>query len=85
MMEYFYAQLSSTDKDLAMEQKSEELLDMWFESALHENGDELPNRAEEELLYELDKMKGTTHLEQAKAFYAQLEKEEFDEYDTPEQ
>lgn len=75
-MEYFYAQLSSTDKDLAMEQKSEELLDMWFESVLQENGDELPNRAEEELLYELDKMKGTNHVEQAKAFYAQLEKEE---------
>ena len=75
MMEYFYT-LSDKQRDMAMEQKANELLDQWFEEYLHENGDELPNRAEESLLFELDKMNGTKLIEAAKAFYAKLEKEE---------
>jgi uncharacterized tellurite resistance protein B-like protein len=75
MMEYFYT-LSEKDKDMAMEQKANELLDEWLDAYIQENGDELPNLAEEGLLYELDKMNGTTHLEEAKKYYAQLEKKE---------
>ncbi len=75
MMEYFYT-LSDKQRDMAMEQKANELLDQWFEEYLHENGDELPNRAEESLLFELDKMNGTKLIDLAKEFYAKLEKEE---------
>ena len=75
MMEYFFT-LSNKDKDMAMEQKANELLDGWLDAYLQENGDELPNLAEEGLLHELDKMNGTKHIEEAKKYYAQLEKEE---------
>lgn len=75
MMEYFFT-LSEADKDMAMEQKANELLDAWLDAYLQENGDELPNLAEEGLLYELSKMNGTDYIKLAKEYYADLEKEE---------
>ncbi len=75
MMEYFYT-LSDNDRDMAMHMKAHELLDMWIDEHIQDNGDELPNLAEEGLLKVLDDANGTKLIEEAKEFYAELEKEE---------
>lgn len=75
MMEYFYT-LSDNDRDMAMHMKAHELLDMWIDENIQETGDELPNLAEEGLLQMLDEANGTKLIEEAKEFYAELEKEE---------
>lgn len=75
MMEYFYT-LSEKDKNTAFEQKANQLLDEWLDARMEDDGDELPNLAEEELLFELDQLNGTKLIEEAKKYYAQLEKEE---------
>lgn len=74
-LEYFYT-LSDNDRDMAMHLKAHELLDMWIDERIQENGDELPNLAEEGLLGSLDLANGTNLIEEAKKYYAQLEKEE---------
>ncbi len=74
-MEYFYT-LSEKDKNTAFEQKANQLLDEWLDARMEDDGDELPNLAEEELLFELDQLNGTKLIEEAKKYYAQLEKEE---------
>jgi len=75
MMEYFYT-LSEKDKDTAFTQKANQLLDMWIDEHIQDNGDELPNLAEEGLLKVLDDANGTKLIEEAKEFYAELEREE---------
>ena len=75
MMEYFYT-LSEKDKDTAFEQKANQLLDDWLEARMEDEGDELPNLGEEELLFELDQPNGTKLIEEAKKFYQEKEKEE---------
>lgn len=74
MMEYFYT-LSEKDKDTAFEQKANQLLDEWLDARMEDEGDELPNLAEEELLFELDQLNGTKLIEEAKKFYQEKEKE----------
>ena len=75
MMEYFYT-LSEKDKDTAFEQKANQLLDDWLEARMEDEGDELPNLVEEELLFELDQLNGTKLIEEAKKYYQEREKEE---------
>ena len=75
MMEYFYT-LSEKDKDTAFEQKANQLLDDWLDARMEDEGDELPNLGEEELLFELDQLNGTKLIEEAKKFYQEKEKEE---------
>lgn len=75
MMEYF-ATLSQSERDMAMDIKANELLDNWLDEHIQENGDDLPNLVEEELLHLLDTNTGTTLIELAKAFYAELEEEQ---------
>jgi hypothetical protein len=61
---------------MAMHLKAHELLDMWIDERIQETGDELPNLAEEGLLGSLDLANGTNLIEEAKKYYAQLEKKE---------
>lgn len=75
MMEYFYT-LSDEDKDTALQQKANQLLDDWFVEQIDEIGDELPSLAEEILLFELDQLNGTKLIEEAKKYYAELDKEQ---------
>lgn len=75
MMEYFYT-LSEEDKDTALQQKANQLLDDWFVEQIDEIGDELPSLAEEILLFELDQLNGTKLIEEAKKYYAELDKEQ---------
>lgn len=75
MMEYFYT-LSEKDKNTAFEQKANQLLDEWLDARMEDDGDELPNLAEEELLFELDQLNGTKLIEEAKKYYAELDKEQ---------
>lgn len=71
MMEFF-ATLSEEDQAKAWDAKKEELADSWFDSYVSENGDELPNYAEEELL----KLLGEDFIQRAKDFYEELDKSE---------
>jgi len=75
MMEYFYT-LSEKDKDTAFTQKANQLLDMWIDEHIQDNGDELPNLAEEGLLKMLDDANGTKLIEEAKKYYQEKDKEE---------
>lgn len=71
MMEFF-ATLPEAEQNKAWEQKKEDLADAWFDSYVSENGDELPNYAEEELL----KLLGEEYIQRAKDFYEGLDKDE---------
>ena len=75
MMEYFYT-LSEKDKNTAFEQKANQLLDDWLDARMEDEGDELPNLWEEELLFEIDQLNGTKLIEEAKKYYQEKEKEE---------
>lgn len=71
MMEFF-ATLPEAEQNKAWEQKKEDLADAWFDSYVTENGTELPNYAEEELLNLL----GEEYIQRAKDFYEGLDKDE---------
>ncbi len=72
MMEVF-SNLPDQLQEEAWELKKLELVDDWFESNLHENGRELPNWCEEELLTLLDSANGTKLMDMAKSHYKEEE------------
>lgn len=72
MMEVFN-NLPDQLKEQAWDLKKNELVDDWFESNATDNGRELPNWCEEELLKLLDSENGTKLMDMAKSHYTKEE------------
>lgn len=80
MADYAMAFLHTLPEEIqkkAWDQKSEDLLDAWFDSYIGDAGDELPNYCEEQLLGLLtsESEDGTDYLQLAKDFYEKLDAE----------
>lgn len=76
----FFNTLPVEVQKLAWAAKKEELIDAWFDAFISEDGDELPNLVEEELVGILTSWSsdGADYIELAKDFYKKLDQASVD-------
>jgi len=77
----FFHTLPVEMQKLAWSAKKDELVDSWFDTLISEDGYELPNMVEEELMTLLTSVAsdGTDYIELAKDFYETLDRASMDE------
>jgi hypothetical protein len=80
VMKFFHT-LPVEMQKLAWSAKKDELVDSWFDTLISEDGYELPNMVEEELMTLLTSVAsdGTDYIELAKDFYETLDRASMDE------
>ena len=77
----FFHTLPVEMQKLAWSAKKDELVDSWFDTLISEDGYELPNMVEEELMTLLTSVAsdGTDYIELAKDFYERLDRASMNE------